>query len=66
MSDRKCADQPWVRYNPMTATYDTPDGTSVPAEIVDSACCLADVLRISLIRAAQRVATREKQEASAP
>jgi hypothetical protein len=44
----------WVKYSPLTATYDTPDGTSVPAEIADNAQCLADVLRIAQIRSKQR------------
>ena len=44
----------WVAYNPLTATYDTPDGTSVAAEIVDNVQCLADVLHIAQIRAKQR------------
>lgn len=44
----------WVNYNPLTAAYDTPDGTSVAAELVDNVQCLADVLRIAQIRAKQR------------
>lgn len=44
----------WVTYDPLTATYDTPDGTSVAAEIVDNVQCLADVLHIAQIRAKQR------------
>jgi hypothetical protein len=44
----------WVTYNPLTATYDTPDGTSVAAELVDNVQCLADVLHIAAIRAKQR------------
>lgn len=44
----------WVEYNPMTATYDTPDGTRVAAELVDNVQCLADVLHIAQIRAKQR------------
>ena len=44
----------WVTYNPLTATYDTPDGTSVAAELVGNAQCLADVLHIAQIRAKQR------------
>jgi hypothetical protein len=47
----------WVTHNPLTATYDTPDGTSVAAELIDNVQCLADVLRIAAIRAKQR-ATR--------
>jgi len=46
----------WVRYNPATATYDTPDGTRVAAELVDNVACLADVLYIALIRKEQREA----------
>jgi hypothetical protein len=44
----------WVTYNPLTATYDTPDGTSVSAELVDNVQCLADVMHIAQIRAKQR------------
>lgn len=44
----------WVTYNPATATYDTPDGTSVAAELVDNVQCLADVLQIATIRDKQR------------
>ena len=44
----------WVTYDPLTATYDTPDGTSVAAELVDNVQCLADVLHIAAIRARQR------------
>lgn len=49
----------WVSYNDKTATYDTPDGTSVAAEVVDGVECLADLLRISNIRAQQRAAIRK-------
>lgn len=44
----------WVRYNPLTHTYDTSDGTSVPAEVIHSAQCLADIVRIAGIREKQR------------
>ena len=44
----------WVTFNPITMTYDTPDGTSVVAEVVDDAQCFADVLRIAQIRETQR------------
>lgn len=47
---------PWVRFNPATQTYDTPDGTRVAVELVDSVVCLADVLRIACIREDQRAA----------
>ena len=46
----------WVTYNPLTNTYDTQDGTSVAAELVDNVQCLADVLHIAQIRASQRAA----------
>ena len=46
----------WARYNVLTATYDTPDGTHVATELVDSVQCLADVLYIATIRASQRAA----------
>lgn len=48
--------QHWVTYNPMTNTYDTPDKTSVAAELVDNVQCLADVLLITQIRTKQRAA----------
>jgi hypothetical protein len=48
------SDEPWVTYNPLTNTYDTPDGTSVAAELVDNVQCLADMLNIAQIRAKQR------------
>ena len=51
----------WVKYNPRTATYDTPDGTSVAAELVDNVQCLSDVLHIAQIRANQRAEQRSKR-----
>lgn len=45
---------PWVRYNPSTDTYDTPDGTKVGAELCDNAECLADILHIATVREGQR------------
>lgn len=47
---------PWVRFNPLTQTYDTPDGTAVACELVDNAQTLADVLQIASIREKQRAA----------
>jgi len=44
----------WVRYEPLTDTYDTCDGTSVSAFVLDDVRCFADVLHISRIRDAQR------------
>lgn len=56
---------PWVRYNLLTDTYDTPDGTRVSAALVDNVKCLADVLYIARIRQQQREAIargcRERQ-----
>lgn len=46
----------WVRYNHLTNTYDTPDGTRVASEITDNVTCLADVVRIAQIREEQRTA----------
>ena len=48
----------WVRYNTLTMCYETRDGTSVAAELVDSIQCFADVLRIAKIREEQREAVR--------
>lgn len=50
----KRTERGWVTYNPLTATYDTPDGTSVASELVDNAQSMGDVLYIVGIRAAQR------------
>jgi hypothetical protein len=55
MGDQK----PWVVFNNCTQTYDTRDGTKVAAELVDNVQCLADVLRISLIREDQRAALKK-------
>ena len=52
----------WVKYNPLTRTYDTKDGTSVSAELVDSACCLLDFLHIADVRSKQRAAMRSNVE----
>lgn len=46
----------WVRFSPLTHTYDTPDGTAVAGELVDNAQTLADVLHIASIREKQRAA----------
>ncbi len=50
----------WVKYNPLTATYDTPDGTKVAQELADSAECLADVLHIANVREKQRNSKERK------
>jgi len=47
-------DRGWIFYNISTDTYDTPDGTQVPAFLVDTANCLADVMYISILRRDQR------------
>lgn len=44
----------WVQFDPLKHTYDTPDGTAVPAEKVDNAQTLVDVLDIALLREKQR------------
>ena len=55
----------WVKYNPLTRTYDTKDGTSVSAELVDSACCLLDFLHIADVRSKQRAAMRSNVSSTA-
>ena len=60
MAKRTEAVIPWVAYNPITGTYDTRDGTHVASELADNAQCVADVLHIANIRAAQRAAQKEK------
>lgn len=54
----------WVRFNPLTDTYDTPDGTHIPAELADSVECLADVLRIAQLRDQQRATAKPSGSAS--
>lgn len=57
MSEKQAAGpSEWARFNPLTHTYDTPDGTRVAAELVERATCLADVLHIATVRAKQRTA----------
>ena len=53
----------WVTFNHLTHTYDTPDGTAVPAEICDDVRCLADILKIATIREKQRNAIRARGQA---
>jgi len=52
--DRDKRIRQWDRYNPLTDSYDTPDGTSVAAYLVEQANCLADFLAIASIREKQR------------
>jgi hypothetical protein len=47
---------PWIKYNPLTATYDTPDGTEIPEELANNVLCLTDVLYIAQMREKQRAA----------
>lgn len=49
----------WVQFDPLTQTHQTPDGTAVGTELVDSAECLADVFHIAGIRDQQRKAKGE-------
>lgn len=54
--------KPWVQFNPLTQTYDTPDGTSVAAERCDNVECLADVILIADTRGTQRLAKPAKEK----
>lgn len=54
----------WVRFNPLTYSYDTPDGTHIPAELADSVQCLADVVRIAQLRDQQRATAKPSRSAS--
>lgn len=70
MNEANTAERPviplreWVTYNHKIATYDTPDGTSIPEELVDNAQCLADVLHIAIMREKQRAAMRHNAKAN--
>jgi hypothetical protein len=44
----------WVKFNHLTCTYDTPDGTCVAAELIESADSASDVWRYASIREKQR------------
>ncbi|MCD9087392.1 hypothetical protein LR961_11550 [Stenotrophomonas sp. SY1] len=44
----------WETYNPITHCIETPDGTVVAAEIIDSIECLADLFYVMQIRSEQR------------
>lgn len=52
----------WTRYNPLTCSYETPDGTSVAEEVADNANCLVDVLHIATIRDKQRTHGIKEEE----
>ena len=51
----------WVRYNELTACYETKDRTSVSAELVDNVQCLADIFYISSIRENQRKVMNDRR-----
>jgi hypothetical protein len=55
---------PWVQFNTLTQCYETPDGTRVAAEVADNVECLADVLRIAIIRDEQRASIAKATEAA--
>ena len=59
------AQDEWVKYNHLTRTYDTKDGTSVSAELMDSACCLLDFLHIADVRSKQRAVMRSNAKSQA-
>lgn len=61
MTTAKTGSTDWVRYNQLTDTYDTPDGTKVAAELVDNVACLADFLHIAKIRDDQRATIKESR-----
>ena len=54
---------PWIIFNNDTHTYDTKDDTIVAAEVAEECYCLADVLRMSTIRAEQRLFNRIEKDA---
>lgn len=50
----KTDESTWVRFNSETYSYETKDGTTVAAEVVDNCNSLLDVLNVSIIRERQR------------
>ena len=52
----------WMRYDPLTDTYDTRDGTKLPGEIYHGAVCFLDVLYIAHIIENQRAAIKAAKE----
>lgn len=56
----------WIVYNSRTNTYDTRDGTCIPAELVDSANRLVDILFIATLREKQRKEMKEKNGTKLP
>lgn len=55
MNEEDASKEEWIKYNPLTYSYETKDGTTVGAELIYSAKCLADVLHIAKIRHNQRI-----------
>ncbi len=47
-------DDDWIHLDVRTNEYVTGDGTRVAAELVETACCLADILYIAYLRSEQR------------
>ena len=43
-----------IQYNPLTDSYDTPDGTRVSAMLTENVSCIADMFNILRIRDNQR------------
>jgi hypothetical protein len=53
---------PWVRFNHLTAMYETRDGTAVEAGLADNMECLNDVIFIAIVRDKQRAAMLKARE----
>lgn len=52
----------WMRYDELTDTYDTRDGTKLPGEIYHGTVCFLDVLYIAHIMENQRAAIKAAKE----
>lgn len=52
----------WIRYNPISLTYDTRDGTKVSAFLIDGVETLADIFHIADIREKQRAVINKKED----
>jgi hypothetical protein len=44
----------WVAWSPLSNTFDTKDGTTVAAEIIDNVSCMLDIFYVADIREKQR------------
>jgi hypothetical protein len=62
--DMQVPSREWVVLDPLTQSYRTRDGTTIPAELVDNITCLADVLRIAVMRDNQRAELRRNSNAN--